>query len=121
MTKKMLNLMTAIFVACSMGAFAALTLEFDPAETTVVDGYSSTATPSTAIYITSDGENITQLNLKVALGDGVTMADGVTSGTTTSVTLNKDLFQLASDGSIDTNETITMTTVSNGTLSSTFR
>ena len=116
MTKKMLNLMTAIFVACSMGAFAALTLEFDPAETTVVDGYSSTATPSTAIYITSDGENITQLNLKVALGDGVTMADGVTSGTTTSVTLNKDLFQLASDGSIDTNETITMTTVSNGTL-----
>ena len=116
MTKKMLNLMTAILVTCSMGAYAALTLEFDPAETTVVDGYSSTMTPSTAIYITSDGENITQLNLKVALGDGVTMADGVTSGTTTSVTLNKDLFQLASDGSIDTNETITMTTVSNGTL-----
>ena len=66
MTKKLLNLMTAIFVTCSMGAFAALTLEFDPTDATVVKGYSSTTTPETAIYVTSTGENVTQLIMKIA-------------------------------------------------------
>ncbi|MBR5079646.1 MAG: hypothetical protein IKX30_13000 [Victivallales bacterium] len=116
MTKKLLNLMTAIFVTCSMGAFAALTLEFDPVDATVVKGYSSTTTPSTAIYVTSTGENVTQLIMKIALGDGVTMADGVTAGTTASVTLNKDLFYLTSGGEIDKSQTVVKTSVTDNVL-----
>ncbi|MCR5379440.1 MAG: hypothetical protein K6G44_00535 [Lentisphaeria bacterium] len=116
MTKKLLNLLTAIFVTCSMGAFAALTLEFDPTDATVVKGYSSTTTPETAIYVTSTGENVTQLIMKIALGDGVTMADGVTAGTTASVTLNKDLFYLTSAGEIDKSQTVVKTSVTDNVL-----
>ena len=116
MTKKLLNLMTAIFVTCSMGAFAALTLEFDPTDATVVKGYSSTTTPETAIYVTSTGENVTQLIMKIALGDGVTMADGVTAGTTAAVTLNKDLFYLTSAGEIDKSQTVVKTSVTDNVL-----
>ena len=116
MLKQMFKLMNVVFWACTMSVFATLTLEWDPQSGTVVRGLAETATQKTAIYVTSEGEDMTRLILKVVLPTGVSMADGQTSGTTSSVILNKDLFWLTDAGDIDPVETIVKTSVTNGTL-----
>ena len=114
--KKLLIMMVAVIAMCATNAFAALTVEWDPQSGTVVKGYERTASQQTAIYVTSEGEDITKLILKITLPEGVKMGDEVTSGTTAAVQWNKDLFELGTDGEIDPIETIVKKSVASGTL-----
>ncbi|MBP5671806.1 MAG: hypothetical protein J6X49_05415 [Victivallales bacterium] len=114
--KKLLNVMIAVIAACTMSAFAGLTVEWDPQGGTVVKGFDSTATQKTAIMVTSEGEDITKLILKITLPEGVMMGDEVTSGVTAAVEWNKDLFTLGDDGEIDPVQTIVKKSVASGTL-----
>ncbi len=114
--KKLLSTLVAVVALCATSAFAALTVEWDPQSGTVVKGYERTASQQTAIYVTSEGEDITKLILKITLPEGVKMGDEVTSGTTAAVQWNKDLFELGADGEIDPIETIVKKSVANGTL-----
>ena len=114
--KKLLIMLVAVIAMCATNAFAALTVEWDPQGGTVVKGFEATASQQTAIYVTSQGEDITKLILKITLPEGVKMGDEVTSGTTAAVQWNKDLFTLGSDGEIDPVETIVKKSVANGTL-----
>ena len=114
--KKVLSLLFAVVTLCATSAFAALTVEWDPQSGTVVKGYERTMSQQTAVYVTSEGEDITKLILKITLPEGVKMGDEVTSGTTYAVQWNKDLFELDADGEIDPIETIVKKSVANGTL-----
>ena len=114
--KKLLTMMVAVIAMCATNAFAALTVEWVPQYGTVVKGFDVTASQQTAIYVTSQGEDITKLILKITLPEGVKMGDEVTSGTTAAVQWNKDLFTLGADGEIDPIETIVKKSVANGTL-----
>ncbi len=114
--KKVLSLMVAVITLCATSAFAALTVEWDPQSGTVVKGYERTMSQQTAVYVTSEGEDITKLILKITLPEGVKMGDEATSGTTYAVQWNKDLFELDADGEIDPIETIVKRSVSSGTL-----
>ncbi len=114
--KKLLSFMVAVVALCATSAFAALTVEWDPQSGTVVKGYERTMSQQTAVYVTSEGEDITKLILKITLPEGVKMGDEVTSGTTAAVQWNKDLFELGADGEIDPSETIVKKSVASGTL-----
>jgi hypothetical protein len=114
--KKLLSFMVAVIALCATSAFAALTVEWDPQSGTVVKGYERTMSQQTAVYVTSEGEDITKLILKITLPEGVKMGDEVTSGTTAAVQWNKDLFELDADGEIDPIETIVKKSVASGML-----
>ena len=114
--KKVLSLMVAVITLCATSAFAALTVEWDPQSGTVVKGYERTMSQQTAVYVTSEGEDITKLILKITLPEGVKMGDEATSGTTYAVQWNKEQFELDADGEIDPIETIVKRSVSSGTL-----
>ena len=114
--KKLLSMLVAIVTMCATSAFAGLTVEWDPQSGTVVKGFEATASQQTAVYVTSQGEDITKLILKITLPEGVKMGDEVTSGTTAAVVWNKDLFELDAEGEIDPIETIVKKSVASGTL-----
>ena len=88
--KRIYDVIFAIVLTSSMSVLAGLTIEMDPQEGTVVKGVEATASQRVSLYVTSDGGKYTNFNVALELPTGVTMADGVICGATTSVIWNPD-------------------------------
>jgi hypothetical protein len=117
MMKRMFGIMFAMLLTCSMSVLAGLTIELDPQTGTVVKGFDTTASQNVAIYLTSQGEKYTNVNVALELPAGVTMADGVTSGTTTSVIWNREVIWWDAEKDIpDSNEVAVNRNIKNGRL-----
>ncbi len=115
--KRIYGIMFAMLLTCSMSVLAGLTIELDPQAGTVVKGFDTTASQKVALYLTSQGEKYTNFNVALELPAGVTMADGVTKGQTTSVIWNSDtIWWDATKNAPDSNEAAVNRNINNGRL-----
>ena len=115
--KRIYGIMFAMLLTCSLSVLAGLTIELDPQVGTVVKGFDTTASQKVAIYLTSQGEKYTNFNVALELPVGVTMADGVTSGQTTSVIWNSAaIWWDTTKNAPDSNEVTVNRNIKNGRL-----
>ena len=112
MLKKLTKLLSAAILTGAMSLYATVSLEWTPTSGDVVKGVAATTTQTIGLYATTAGENVTTFNIKVTLPEGISMADGVTAGTTTSVVWNDSIFTSAANNAVKTTVTAGVLTIS---------